>query len=235
MADQTPPSITDPQSHDAYGSASPNDNAVDNAPVAGDAQTDNPRILPRQIPSGVSRGIQQLGGDSLEADSGNKRITVTDNGTKQVLMGSQATFGEGFYVTKAGKDVTLTTNPTDFIFNSNQNVFKIVASTSLRYTVSGQVQGSVYSPTYLHNLGYEPAFLVYLSGSPVSGAGNYVQLPFGTTSWSAGTPTQILWSSFITAGTNTTTLTIEMFFAGTAGLFDGVYNFKIFLLQETAN
>lgn len=159
-----PSLITDPQSQSTQSSA--NVPSVDNSPVGGD--NDNTRVLSRQTPSGTSRGIQQLGSDSLTADSGNKRIIVSD-GVNRVLMGNQPTFGEGFYVSKPGIDVVTTTSPSDFIFNSGQNVFKIVlkgsgniSGTSLSQSAVGYYSG-VQTFEINHNLGYQPAVIAYVN------------------------------------------------------------------------
>jgi hypothetical protein len=84
------------------------------------------RVLPRQIPSGMARGVQMLGSDQVYSDSGNRRIIVAENSTPKVLMGNQPTFGQGFYVAKEGIDATTNTDPNGWIFNSNQNIFKII-------------------------------------------------------------------------------------------------------------
>lgn len=231
--------ITDPQTQSSYEQADPNANAVESSPVGG--QEDNQRVLARQTPSGTSRGVQQLGGPSLQADSGNKQITVTDT-VPEVLMGSQPTFGEGFYVSKSGIDATTTTNPDDFIFNSNQNVFKIVQTGTATmpiasYNTTTKTVGFANASSQIaHNLSYTPiclGFIISLGGTLGS---------------------QLLPATVITGGSGVRTLTenyqvsadnIYVYLTSTISYVSNSaesrndastnYVIKYYLLQETAN
>lgn len=128
---------------------------------------DAPRTFPRQVLTGNSRGIQQFGSPNLFADSGNNYFGVAKNGVNQVLMGNQATFGEGFYVAQAGIDVTTNTDPSKLIFNSNENVYKIVETLpiSLSITLNG-VSGSIGQNKVPHNLNFIPAYNAYITIDP---------------------------------------------------------------------
>lgn len=224
--------IDDPQTQSSYDQADPNSNAVGDAPVGG--QDDNQRILARQTPSGTSRGVQQLGGPSLSADSGNKRITVTDS-VPRVLMGNQFAFGEGFYVTKPNKDVTQSSNPDDFIFNSNQDVFKIVRSDTVTipaYSVSSTAgnfttRASVSEP-YLHNLNIVPAFIAYY----FDGA-EYFNVPFSNTSGSGATAEFL--SINVTADSTSFFAESQTTIYGNTSTNNPALPIKFYLLQETAN
>lgn len=127
------------------------------------------RTLPRQVSAGVSRGVQQLGTPNIFVDSGANQIIVADTvnrvTTNRVLMGSQKTFGDGFYVSKPGKKVSTVTDPADFIFNSNQNVFKVVISDSLDFpAVTVPAGGDITNQQARipHNLGFVPAFQIFV-------------------------------------------------------------------------
>lgn len=122
-------------------------------------QPDSTRITPQQIASGMSRGIQQLGSDKVYSDGGNQQIIVEDTADPRVLMGNQTTFGEGFYVSKAGIDAKTNTDPAQWIFNSNQNVFKIVQSETATIPTSGTNTATV---SIAHGLSYIPAFIAYV-------------------------------------------------------------------------
>lgn len=235
MADTGAP-ITDPQTQNVYSVADPNANNVESADLLGNQADDNQRILARQTPSGVSRGVQQLGASSLTMDSDNKRILVND-GVDRVLMGDQPTFGEGFYVTKPGIDVTTSTSTDDFIFNSNQNVFKIAKegflespAMSLSDPGVGTYNNTAASTFALHNLNFIPAILVYLaqSGQP------YIPLPY-TSVVASGTAGRWFTLSVSVDSTSvyfTTEVTVlHQNFTITAGEFTAKY----YLLQETAN
>lgn len=155
---------------------------------------DMQRVLPRQTSTGLARGVQQLGSPNVYVDSGNEQIVVakTDNSltTNQVLMGNQVNKGEGFYVTKPGIDVTTAKNDSDFIFNSNQNVFKIIdknTSYSIPSFSIGLGQPNYSFITIPHGQTFEPIVDVYVKGYIVNPAisliaSSFVPLPiFGNT------------------------------------------------------
>ena len=164
--------------------SSPTDGSTSSAAVPSIANTDMPsqitgRVFPRQISSGSGRGIQQFGSPNLFVDSGNNYFGVSKDGIQQVLMGLQPTFGEGFYVTRDGIDVSQTTSTDDFIFNSNQDIFKIVKPISLTipaYTTATASAGFIIndfaSLSVPHGLNYIPAFQAFGNIS-----GGFVDIP----------------------------------------------------------
>lgn len=189
---------------------------ISDTPV--DAQTN--RVEPRQVASGTTRGIQQLGSDRVYSDGGNNRIIVEDATSPKVLMGNQATFGEGFYVAKAGIDVTTNTDPTNFIFNSNQNVFKIIQTSTTVIPSSGTSTSSV---SVAHNLSMIP--IVFAYGLIL---GNYIPFPIINVNSSTG----IVLSTY-SAYTNATNVTFEVTVPG--GTVGSATSIRYYLLQETAN
>lgn len=233
--------ITDPQTQDAYTTADPNANAVSSASVGGDA--DNTRILARQTPSGVSRGVQQLGGPSLQADSGNKQITVTDTSVVQVLMGNQPTFGEGFYVTKSGIDATQATSPDDFIFNSNQDIFKIVKTITFPGVTivnptcnAGEVLNNILNIEFDQETPFTnvPAVVGYTQGD----AGTYYPFPRNNF-FIFDAQRYFIINSQIFASQTAVTAQIDTFVSciGSSGgltVTTIIQPFKIFVLQESA-
>lgn len=219
MADPAP--ITDPQSQSSMPKGA-SVNSVENSEVGGGE--DNQRILARQVPSGTSRGVQQLGGPSLYADSGNKQIVVNDD-IDRVLMGNQPNFGEGFYVTRSGINVLTATKPEDFIFNSNQNVFKIVKSAT--YTlVATAATSSVY--TLPHDLGYTPVAIVYLN----FGINNSAPLPTWASININTVDIVVEFQSFYDFYCDEKNVYIEFFNA--TGTPIGNYPVTYYILQETA-
>lgn len=230
--------ITDPQSQSSYDQADPNANAVENTPVGG--QEDNQRVLARQTPSGTSRGVQQLGGPSLQADSGNKQITVTDL-VPQVLMGSQPNFGEGFFVTKPGIDVTLANDVGDFVFNSNQDVFKIVEKQTDNITNDGS---PITINQIRHGLNFIPIVQGFLNNESLTvGGSTTLSIPLPTwtgasidtikgTATNSGNPIPIVaFSSYLNIMTDNTFVQTVLLNASGVPL-----NFVVtfYLLQETA-
>jgi len=168
------------------------------------------RVIPRNVQSGVSRGTEQ--------------ILVDSTGLPKVLSGNQKTFGLGFYVAKPTKNVTTITNASDFIFNSNQNVFKIVYSGTV--TLPATTNGSVNTVTYTHNLGYVPAVVAYIASGGANSNIPSIALQIGgandgkvlTVINSNADSTQVVFSCYnATFSTTTTAAPI-----------------KFFLLQETA-
>lgn len=66
--------------------------------------------------------------------------------------------GKKIAVSKTGKDVLTATNPNDFIFNSDFNTFKIVASGKVTVT---PIAGSTNSVVVNHNLGTRNGFILF--------------------------------------------------------------------------
>lgn len=144
------------------------------APFAGG---DTPRAFPRQSLTGVARGIQQFGSPDLFVDAGNNYFGVSKDGIQQVLMGLQPTFGEGFYVTKDGIDASTANSADDFIFNSNQNVFKIVKTDIV--TIA-PFSSTVSTLSVAHGLNFAPIPVAFLTGVGVAGPVVRANLPLPT-------------------------------------------------------
>lgn len=198
------------------------------------------RVLPRQTSTGLARGVQQLGSPNVYVDSGNEQIIVAktvdaNSSNPQVLMGNQPSFGEGFYVTKPGIDVTSAKSNDDFIFNSNQNVFKIVKTGFISvpgYTVANPGVGTFGSNGVevitSHGLDFVPAIVAYLSDLNSS---NFLQLPY---SIATGGGTTGVWINVI-AQIDETNITVDasaLVFGSTTYTASN-QTIKYFLLQET--
>lgn len=167
---------------------------------------------PNQVRSGVGRGAPI--------------INYGADGNPQVLQGNQATFGNGFYVAKPGIDVTSTTNPADFIFNSGQDVFKIVQTGTVTLDATAAVAGIPNFATVTHNLGFVPIPLVFLgSGS------SYTPLPLMSSIGASGG--SLIFSLWHYSTTTATQLIITLITGTTANW--GTFPYKYYLLQETAN
>lgn len=178
-------------------------------------------VTPYKINSGVTRGKQQLGGPSLTADADQQQIVVIKL-VPQVLMGNQPTFGEGFYVTKDGVDVTTNTDPAQFIFNSNQNVFKIVGSGTYPAQTT---TAPTTTNTITHSLGFVPAVLMYTFVS-----GLYRPVPYTQMNTADGTL-----SYHVTYSVDATSLNIIFQYNNAVGPIGSSLPIKYYLLQETAN
>jgi hypothetical protein len=139
------------------------------------------RIQPRQTASGVTRGIQQLGSDKIYSDGGNNRIVVEDTTNPKVLMGNQPTFGEGFYVAKAGVDAATNTDANNWIFNSNQNVFKIISTGTGSVTVGNGDTARDKTTIIPHGLDHVPIVVGFIQNpsGDIQGSIGEVQCPYG--------------------------------------------------------
>lgn len=124
--------------------------------------------------SGTSQGVQNFGSPQIYADSGRQQFIVA-NTTPTVLMGNQATFGEGFYVSKPGINVVTNTDPTQLIFNSNQDTFKIT-ETGTAFIPSPNGTAGIYSTEATLTVSGTPAFLAFVNVGVISFALPFVQL-----------------------------------------------------------
>jgi hypothetical protein len=90
------------------------------------------------------------------------QIFKDDSGTRRVLLGKGA---DGFYgvkVSQEGVDV-VSADLADLVFNSNNNLFKIVASGTGTVTKDAlSYQGTLVIP---HGLGYRPTIIAYANES----------------------------------------------------------------------
>ncbi len=87
-----------------------------------------------QDPANLAQNIQNLINAVNQMNSTSSQLRTTQNAevandgtTDRVVMGYQQGLQQwGLFTSKAGKDALTTTNLDDFIFNSNQDTFKIV-------------------------------------------------------------------------------------------------------------
>lgn len=141
-------------------------------------------------------------------------------------------------VSKPTKEV-IGADDDDLIFNSNQNVFKIVkAGVETVTTPTPLVANTTYSKTYSHGLGYVPAFL------------GYVTLPASTNVVTGYSGTNIMTTPYslqISVGTqdrpvvaliraDINNLYFEVINYQSTGITDanGNWVFRYYLLQESA-
>lgn len=148
------------------------------------------------------------------------------NGFANVLIGNRAPNTqndltnpqEGFFVAQQGVDVRQATDA-QMIFNSNNDIFKIVLSgTATLSVMNGDTQGNA---TVAHNLGYAPVYLAYLGGTQI------IQLP--AFSFFAGVGISVIWAATVDANN------IYFEVANFMGTFTATtWDIKYYLLQETA-
>lgn len=192
---------------------------------------------PDAILSGQNRGTQSIGGSAnIQSDPSGQRMVVNDNSFNRVAFGRIGTGVNdwGMKVSKPGIAVDTATND-QLIFNSSQNVFKIVSSgtlTSPSLTVANpgaQYGSGTASAAVTHNLGYIPAVLAYISQ-----AGQYYALPFNF-SWGGGTSTGQRWAMMsATVDSSTFYVSLDVTCYNTSWT-NANFSIKYYLLQETAN
>jgi hypothetical protein len=150
-----------------------------------------------------------------------------DTGTRRVMMGKGPDGFYGLKVSQEGNDVYTATND-QLVFNSDNNVFKIVLSgiAVVNYAASaGQAETTV-----AHNLGFVPAGMVYLIPD---NAAYYQPTPLVVTDISTGAVLQEF--DWYVDDTNLTLRFTKNNVAGSGYASASTASYKYFLFQETAN
>lgn len=140
------------------------------------------------------------------------RLLILANGTDFAMK-----------VAKDGYDATTATND-QLVFNSEQNVFKIVSKGTA--TIGAVGASAIGSTTITHGLGYIPAVLAYQTDGT-----NYFTVPF--TSFVSGGANDGKMSLNVYVIANSTQVTfyaVTSSFGSTSGL-----TFSYYLMQESAN
>ena len=157
------------------------------------------------------------------------QIFKDDTGTRRVLLGKGADGFYGLKVSPPGVDVYTATDA-QLVFNSDQNIFKIVASDTGTVTTSGHGNFTTVIP---HGLSFTPALIAY-ANYPSGSATAYNPVPLILYNAVGGADTQL--EPAITATVIVDDVNVTLFVAKiTSASFDGDYTFKYYLLQETAN
>lgn len=175
----------------------------------------------------------------------NKRILAIDSNNVPVAdFGVQVDGSIGLRVAAPGIDVTTNTDPSQLIFNSSQDTFKIVDKLSLPFSVTGPAgSGSSQVFSVNHNLGYSPLIFAnaQVTNSAFSYAGGLVPLPFflpsGITVANSGNSLSVaLAEGVFISNVNAITISIGVITAGfnatTANVLSGTAYF--YILQESA-
>ena len=166
-------------------------------------------------------------------------IFKDDSGTRRVLLGKGDNNFYGLKVSQEGKDV-FSAPDEELVFNSNNNVFKVVQTGQVSITskvVNGTAVGFYFDNTSVtidHNLGFIPACMAFRTYDST----RYIPVPgYGLTQKDSSCKS---WDWIYTDITDTQ-LTIyaltEMmiFVAGAEQQGGSTYQIKYYLLQETAN
>jgi hypothetical protein len=130
-------------------------------------EMDMQRTIPRQISTGTFRGTQTITGQLIVSDPTTNNPVMTISGidqnqiftdpvsqVNQIVLGKLSDGRYGMKVAPTGVNV-LTASDSELIFNSSQNVFKIV-KTGTAVIPGSLVPGSSSFVTVRHDLNYVP-------------------------------------------------------------------------------
>lgn len=168
----------------------------------------------------------------MQIESENRTKVIKDeNGVNKILLGKGQ---DGKYVLKVAKDgidVLIATND-QLIFNSSQNIFKIVETNNTTVTVSGH--GTFTSTPIVHGLDFTPGVIAYITQIPGSTSSGWSQLPFiFAVQPGAGSTTHAI-NAIAKSIVDDTNLTFYISHIDSS-IGNGVWNITYYLLQETVN
>jgi hypothetical protein len=171
---------------------------------------------PAQVTAMINRNFQALNNEQVT------KLYNDASGTPSILIGVDSTGKSVVKVAKTGIDVTAATDA-QLAFNSAQNTLKVVQSGTFSMTATA---GTSPSATVPISLGYTPAIVanVSLPNAPL------LYTPVNYT---------LFISSVVFVNVNvfveSTQITFQVGLGSGSSAFNGTYNFKYYLLQETAN
>lgn len=158
------------------------------------------------------------------------QIFKDDTGTRRVLLGKGLNGFYGLKVSKEGFDV-YEAGDDDLVFNSNNNVFKIVSTGTATVTTTG---AGLFTTEIAHGLSFVPiciGFAIY----PDAPADTWGMMPYSVTTAASGADTAIVTVAIAFATVDATNLKLNVNQIDSPGVLNGDWRFKYYLLQETAN
>lgn len=165
-------------------------------------------------------------------------VKVNDGDTNRVAVGllSDGTFG--MKVSQDGYDVSTATDD-QLVFNSNYNMFKIVASGSVNLGIvytGTTVAAGTQSYTLTHNLGYAPVVMAY-STQPDANmlVTSLVALPYATFFTSGVLNGEFIATTYYTVTSTTVTFYVTHHTGTDYAPITPTWNVKYYLMRETAN
>jgi hypothetical protein len=166
--------------------------------------------------------------NKLAADVRGSKVTQVfkDAKDRRVLLGKGKNDFYGLKVSKPGFDVYSTADE-NLVFNSNNNVFKIVDSGVVDLVVTNPSTSA--TAVYNHNLGYKPAFVAFADI-----IGNQYSLPLPTFDiYGTGSGTVLNFQKAIQADSSTTQLLFSYYAASAQPTT--TYKIRYYIFKETAN
>lgn len=186
-----------------------------------------------------SQGDNAIITGRLPDDLGYGTLLYDSDGNARIAMYIDEDGNPVFKVSEEGQDAT-TAADSDLIFNSAQNVFKIVTSGTVTQTLSNAanlVSAGKQSVTIAHNLGYVPAFLIYVTAPSTFMDGAILfQLPHSTF-FNDGSANDGLFFTYFYGTVDSTNLTINYVHNRNTDYSpqSPAFTVRYYLLQETAS
>jgi hypothetical protein len=127
------------------------------------------------------------------------------------------------WVSQVGQNVT-TATPSQLIFNSGQDIFKIVGKGTMSVSVpsTGNYSGSV-----AHGLSFTPAVLGYMTGVPTVATGTWFTMPYVQATAASGMTILAVFDISVDAKN------VNIYVYNNNSFAEGTYTFQYYLLQET--
>lgn len=170
-----------------------------------------------------------------ENTSNFRGLFLNDGSQDKLFIGKDSGGNYVVKIAQSGVDVKTATN-SQLIFNSAQNMFKIVTSgTTTVVTPATMSAKQIVTATITHGLGITPAFLAYVNvpniGAGYVGANSLQNVPFTLFTYNI-TPLLYVYGA---VDSNTLTLNVANLYDLSLSGAGGTWTFKYYILQETAN
>jgi hypothetical protein len=174
-------------------------------------------------------------------NDGTYGMTMNDSANARLLIGPDSGGNIAVKVSKVGYDAATATND-QLIFNSQQDVFKIVAKYTVSFTVTCGAFGeanTIFSVT--HNLGYLPLYIgsANITTNTVSGVTGIYPLPYFMPAGANNGTGNNIWG-FLAAVVPWTVSTTQIQFEAVVGSQNAsgqtlAGSVTVYVLQETQN
>lgn len=174
---------------------------------------------PKQIVNAMNQNIAQL---KVEE---NTKITKDSTGTRRVLLGSGLNDFNGLKVSQPGKDVYTATDD-ELVFNSDNNLFKIVDSATIEFDLNITI-GGTNEVSIAHGLGYVPIVIAF----QISSFDSYMLPFYAINGYGTADAGKVAYS--ITCYTDDEN--INFYYAGYTQGTGGPVTIRYYILQETAS
>lgn len=180
----------------------------------------------------INDGNQDIAIFGQQADGSINLKYFDANGIGLAQFGKFADGTIALKVAKSGIEVSSATND-QLIFNSSQDVFKIVGKYTASFSFTTSAGETTASATITHNLGYVPTRMSFLTGSLLYTSPTNAPLPYVIPGSATATGLNMVCVvADVQADTSTIGYSVSIF-AGSGQAISGTIT--AYILQETAN